>query len=84
MDPFTIAMLALSGIPRLVDAFETLFSTKKKSGPTKKKLLMATTQTGLTLANVPEDKQALILNAADSLTDLIVKGLNDAEPKTTK
>jgi len=83
MDPFTIAMLALTGLPKLIDAFETLFSSKKKSGPKKKKLVMAATQTGLTLAKVPEEKQALILGAADSLTDLIVKELNDAETKDT-
>lgn len=81
MDPFSIAMLALAGIPRLVDAFETLFSTKKKSGPKKKKLLMSTTKAGLTIAKMPEDKQALILNAADALTDLIVKELNESESK---
>ena len=81
MDPFSIAMLALAGIPRLVDAFETLFSTKKKSGPKKKKLLMSTTKAGLTIAKVSEDKQALILSAADALTDLIVKELNESEPK---
>jgi len=84
MDPFTIAMLALAGIPRLVEAFETLFSTKKKSGPKKKKLLMATTKTGLAIAKVPEAQQALILHAVDSLTDLVVKELNEAEPKDTK
>lgn len=81
MDPFSIAMLALAGIPRLVDAFETLFSTKKKAGAKKKKLLLNTTKAGLTIAKVPEDKQGLILNAVDSITDMIVKELNDSEAK---
>ena len=84
MDPFTIAMLALAGIPRLVDAFESLFSTKKKSGKRKKKLLMETTKAGLTLGKVSEEKQVLILNAVDSLTDMVVKELNEAEPKDTE
>lgn len=81
MDPFTIAMLALAGIPRLVDAFESLFSKKKKSGPKKKKLLLETTKAGLTIGKVPEEKQVLILNAVDSLTDMIVSELNSSEEK---
>ena len=83
MDPFTIAMLALAGIPKLVEAFESLFSTKKKAGKRKKKLLMETTKAGLTIGKVPEEKQVLILNAVDSLTDMVVRELNESETKET-
>jgi hypothetical protein len=81
MGAFQIAMLVLTGVPKLVEAFETLFSTKKKSGPKKKKLLLSTTKAGLTIAKVNEADQTLILDAVSALTDLTVKELNEAEPK---
>lgn len=81
MDPFSIAMLALAAIPRLVQGYEILFSSKKKSGRRKKKLLMDTTKAGLTIAKVPEDQQALILEAVSSITDIAVAELNSAEEK---
>lgn len=84
MDPFSIAMLALTALPKLVDAFESLFSTKKKAGPKKKKLLLETTKTGLQLAGVPEHRQIEILAATSALTDMVVSELNSAEHKDAK